>query len=282
MRYGMMALLLIAGGVVAEAGAGEVAAPVAASPDAGRVVAKVQGTEITYADLALRIRLLELERGPIHRSRYTEILRGMAREEVLFQAALVEKVEQGELVKGRLEQVRRAVIIDELLKVKLAEFTKISEDEVRRTYEQNKGQFTREGIRAAHIMLETEAEAMAVRQALRDGQAFGDLARTRSKDTGSAAQGGELGLLVPEMAEPEFAEAVSKLKDGEVSEVVKTAQGYHIIKALGREPVTAPLEEVKGQIRQALVQQKQREAVMMYITSLELGAKPEIFEDQLP
>ena len=81
--------------------------------------------------------------------------------------------------------------------------------------------------------------------------------------------------------EPEFETAAFALKDGEVSGVVKTQYGYHIIKVLAHETTLQPYDEVKDRLREMLGKQKQRDVLMKTMAEYEQGAKTEVYEDRL-
>lgn len=85
-------------------------------------------------------------------------------------------------------------------------------------------------VEASHILVDTEAEANVVLERLNQGEDFAELATELSKDTGSAAYGGELGYFGVGNMVPEFEEAAFNLEIGEISEPVKSQYGYHIIK----------------------------------------------------
>lgn len=93
---------------------------------------------------------------------------------------------------------------------------------------------------ARHILVETEIQAKAAEQLLKDGVPFDQVAKRFSKDTGSGANGGDLGWFGKGQMVPEFEKAVFSLKIGEISQPVKSQFGYHIIQVLGRE--TRPLD----------------------------------------
>jgi parvulin-like peptidyl-prolyl isomerase len=244
-------------------------------------MARVGTAEITYGDLTTRIHLLESEGERIAPERYPEILRGMVREEVLLQAALAEQVDHRPEVKARLEQVRRHLLIDALLKQKLAALGQVTEEEARQAYEEHKGLFTRTEVRVSHIMVATEAEAEAIHKEAVVGKDFAALARAKSQDAGSAEKGGDLGVLTPGLTDPQFEEAAGKLAEGEISPIVKTEQGYHVLKGGARENVVEPFAAVKGRIQEMLSQQKQRQGLVVYVSTLEMTAQPEIFEERL-
>ena len=88
-----------------------------------------------------------------------------------------------------------------------------------------------EKIRCAHILVEKQSVALEVLQKLKNGESFSALAAQYSID-GSRKRGGDLGFFGRGMMVKPFEEAAFKLKPGEVSGLVKTEFGYHIIKRL--------------------------------------------------
>jgi peptidyl-prolyl cis-trans isomerase D len=110
-------------------------------------------------------------------------------------------------------------------------------------------QATETQVLARHILVDTEAEAMAVEELLQQGVDFAEVARKYSKDTGSGQNGGELGWAPASNYVTEFADAVSTLPIGQISEPVKSQFGYHIIQVVAREdlPLAADQLEQKKQ-----------------------------------
>lgn len=90
-------------------------------------------------------------------------------------------------------------------------------------------------VNARHILVNTEAEALDIIAALNAGESFARLANVASIDTGSGAQGGDLGWADTANYIPEFAEAVKTLPIGAISEPVQSTYGYHIIQVRERE-----------------------------------------------
>jgi parvulin-like peptidyl-prolyl isomerase len=136
---------------------------------------------------------------------------------------------------GISEQTVQSVYEVQILRRKLRE--EITQETVR----------TDEQVWARHILVGTEAEAKAALQLINQGIDFAEVARKYSKDTGSGANGGDLGWFGKGMMVPEFEEATFKLKIGEISEPVKSQFGYHIIQVLGRQelPLDASQREQK-------------------------------------
>jgi parvulin-like peptidyl-prolyl isomerase len=104
---------------------------------------------------------------------------------------------------------------------------------------------TEEQVWARHILVETEEEAKSIYERLKNGEDFATLAKELSKDTGSGANGGDLGWFGRGAMVAEFEEVAFKLEIGEISEPVKSQFGYHIIQALGHQEV--PLNDSQYQ-----------------------------------
>jgi peptidyl-prolyl cis-trans isomerase C len=133
----------------------------------------------------------------------------------------------------------------------------VTEEEIRKVYDDEAKKVTEtERIRARHILVASEKEAIAISEKLQAGEKFEDLAKQYSLD-GSKDYGGDLGYFTaPEMV-PEFSKAAFALKKGEVSKPVKTDFGWHIIRMEDRKMGAAqPYDQVKAAIRNALVRQK--------------------------
>ncbi len=249
--------------------------------DGSRVVAKVNQVEVTYEDFAARLRLMEQDRAPVPPERYGEILRALVREEILYQAAVAQRLDEDAGVKRRAEIARRQVIIEELLRRRVEAASQVTEGEVRKAYEENKALFSAETVGVSHIMVKTENDAEAVQAELKAGKAFADVAREKSQDRGSAENGGDLGTLGQGQSEPEFEAAAFALKEGEISGIVKTQYGYHILKGGPHGTTIQPFDEVKDKLRDTLAKQKQRDALMATMKELEQKATTQIYDDRL-
>ncbi len=129
-------------------------------------------------------------------------------------------------------------------------------------------------VHAAHILVETEAEANKALERLAQGESFETLAKELSKDTGSGANGGDLGWIQKGQTVPEFDKAIFEdLKPGETTKTpVKSQFGFHIIKVIARESRATMTEE---QAQQAVEQgipgelQKQRGQALQKLIAAE-------------
>jgi|YelNatPaOPRAMG01_1025707.scaffolds.fasta_scaffold03508_7 parvulin-like peptidyl-prolyl isomerase len=124
---------------------------------------------------------------------------------------------------GISEQEYREMIAVELLREKLRQALA------------EKVPTTAEQVHARHILLDSEEEAKKVLEELKAGADFAELARKYSKDEDTKENGGDLGWFPKGEWEPAFDAVAFSLKVGEISDVVRTSRGYHIIKVEGHE-----------------------------------------------
>ena len=145
----------------------------------------------------------------------------------------------------------------------------VSDDELKVIYQQNIQQYeVPDRVHVEHILLttvgKTDAEVAEIKKQAdsvlaqaRKGANFEDLAKKYSDDPGSKAKGGDLGWLVHGQTVPEFDKAAFNTPKGEISDLVKTQYGFHIIKVLDKENAhTKPFDEVKDSIRTPYLLQK--------------------------
>jgi peptidyl-prolyl cis-trans isomerase D len=151
----------------------------------------------------------------------------------------------------------------------------VTDGEIEAFYRENDRQFqTPEEACARHILVkvkatpdavghsEEEARALAQKalEQVKGGADFAEVAKKTSEDAGTASQGGDLGCFGPGRMVTEFDQAVFSMQDGQISDLVKTQYGFHVIQLVSRkEQATRPLGEVKEGIRQVLSGRKVRE-----------------------
>jgi foldase protein PrsA len=112
-------------------------------------------------------------------------------------------------------------------------------------------------INVSHILLSTEQDAQTALARLHSGESFERVAKEISKDPGTAIRGGKLAPLHRGMLVPEFEDAAFKLKVGEISGIVKTQFGFHIIRKLGEKQLPArSAADAKDEIRAKLEREK--------------------------
>ena len=184
------------------------------------------------------------------------------------------------------DQLERLRLVSQEVKAKI----QIGDQELRDFYETNKSLYTgEESFRARHIFLKipknatkTELEALTVkmevirREARVPAADFAALASRYTEDA-TAKDGGSLGVFKKGDMQGEFAQLLDRLQPGEVSGVVKTATGFHIIKLEERIPGLAkPFEEVKADIEERLYKKKSDERFGQWLAEMKKDATIEI------
>ena len=189
-------------------------------------------------------------------------MQGMAKDEVVrreifSQEAVKRGIAAQADYKAQMELARESILIRELFE-DFKRKNPVTDAEAKAEYDKFKAQATGTEYRASHILVEGEDEAKALIAQIKGGAKFEDLAKAKSKDPGSGANGGDLDFAKPESYVPEFGQAMSKLKNGEMTEApVKTQFGFHIIRLDDTRDAQFPdFEGVKAQIQQRLAQGK--------------------------
>lgn len=134
----------------------------------------------------------------------------------------------------------------------------VTDDDVKTYYDTNLESLkTPEQVRASHVLLKTKEEAEAVLADLKNGGDIAKIAQEKSQDTGSKEAGGDLDFFSKGMMEGPFETAAFAMKVGDLSGIVETSHGFHVIKLTDRkDAVTPTLEEKKEEIREQLINGK--------------------------
>ncbi|HEX5482348.1 MAG TPA: peptidyl-prolyl cis-trans isomerase [Terriglobia bacterium] len=169
----------------------------------------------------------------------------------------------------------------------------VSEADLQRYYNQHLAEYrVPDRVKVAHILFKTtgdtpqqaaqeQATAEKVLEQIKAGANFAQLAKKYSQDTGSAVKGGELGWIERGQTVKAFEDAAFSMKPGQISNLIKTQYGYHIIKVEGRQVAhVETLDDVKDAIRQTLEKQKLAQAQQAVAAKFQqaLKAKPDDFE----
>jgi peptidyl-prolyl cis-trans isomerase C len=206
-------------------------------------------------------------------------------------------------LKSRIyEQALSELVIDRDLKSQV----NVTDDAIKQFYEQNPAQFERPPrVRASHVLIsikdpddpnpnpadrknlpQSQIRARErlmedILQRARDGEDFAELAREYSEDPGSKDTGGEYTFAKGEMV-AEFEAAAFSLKPGQISDIVNTMFGFHIIKLHEKMPAeTIPLESATDDIREFLARRKVEQQLPGYFQRLKTEANTEILEEEL-
>lgn len=179
--------------------------------------------------------------------------------------------------------------VNKLMDTQVAGAAAATDTDAKDFYDKNPDKFKQEErIRASHILIHVDqnappavrakakAQIESILKQARSGADFATLARKYSQDD-SAQAGGDLNYFSPGQMVPQFDAVAFKLKVGQISDVVTTEFGYHIIKVTDRKPArTVPFDEAKPQIMQFLTEQKKQQQADAYIDALKKKSKIEI------
>jgi peptidyl-prolyl cis-trans isomerase D len=158
----------------------------------------------------------------------------------------------------------------------------VPDEDLRRYYAENASRYTQaEERRASHILVKPEPDKKAARakaeellaQVRKAPASFADVARKNSQDPGSAAQGGDLDFFGRGMMTKGFEDAVFAMKPGEISNVVETDFGFHVItltavKGGDKKPFEAVRAEIEAEVRKSLAQKKYAEAAEQFTNTV--------------
>ena len=184
--------------------------------------------------------------------------------------------------RAQLEQMFREMELGRaLIAQQIQPTVEVSDQEIQNFYNEHPQDFQRaEQVHARHILIKADPaadeqtrtiarmKADQVHQRVANGEDFATVAKELSEDS-TAAQGGDLGFFEKGKMVPAFADAAFALQPGQISPVVETQFGYHVIKVEERRPAgTVPLEEAKAPIRRVIVNEKTNVAVGQLVNTL--------------
>ena len=236
-----------------------------------RQQAKELGIKITKKDIEK-----EIDNWVEREYQYVLDYYGMTEEELkerLEQEGMtLEKFKQSirEEIEGRRDQIERQLLEDRI-RAKVVGTIEPTEEELKKYFEDHKYKYaTPEMVRARHILIkvaedateEEVAQARArieeIKRKLDEGADFAELAKEYSEDEATADKGGDLGWFQRGQMVKEFEEAAFALQPGQISDIIRTKYGFHIIKLEDRRPGKG-YEDVKDQVRRDYIDEQKRQ-----------------------
>jgi peptidyl-prolyl cis-trans isomerase C len=237
-----------------------------AKDDSNKVLAKVGSRKIKVADFResytkIPPSYMPKEEGVAARK---QVLDDLVSKELLVLDAYERGLDKEKDVLDNLKKMEEQVLLRDLYNREVIAKAKVTEKELKERYEQMAQE---EEVHTRHIVLSTPEKAQEVLKRAKAGEDFVALAKKYSEDTSTAPTGGDLGFLGKDlMLPPEFRDALFKLQPGQVSEVVRTSLGYHIIKVEEkRKRQLDPFEKMKGTLESKLLMDKRMELAKNYL-----------------
>lgn len=210
-----------------------------------------------------------------------ELLKGLIRRQLILKSKDVEKIRKDPAIIQQVKMYEDQLVMGRFINEKVGKPTAISEDEMKAYYQSHLIQFASPPkVKSSHILLRSRSEAEAVFSKIMKGANFSQLAKEYSIDLPMALEGGSMGVIEKGRGLPEIEKVLFLMKEGEISEIVETRYGFHILTV--NEIITEkykPFDEVSEDIRKILFKEKEAKAFNQMVSEIEKTATITIFEN---
>jgi len=265
--------LWMAGVVLANAGCSDEAVGIQSEAKSGSsVVATVSGEAITTEDLeAVLHKIPEKKRAALRKA----ALGNLIETRVFAEEARKRGLHQDPQVKEAVEKVTNEILARYFVRKRIDPEAEPSEEMLKKFYVDNKDQFlVPEGVQLQHILVKDEQKAEEILISLKEGASFEALAEEQSVAS-SGKKGGHLGWLFKGKMDPDLEKVAFSLEKDALSDVVKTKEGYQVVKVLDRrDQQQFSFEEAKPKIKQRLFWTTKRELVDKYYDGAQVNTHP--------
>lgn len=238
---------------------------------------------VTYTVLVQEAKARNISVTPAEAKQVTDARIGELRKQVPNETAFNKALAERNMTLARLRSdIEKDMVIGKMMEAEMAKQPPLSDADIKAYYDKNPDEFS--GVRASHILIRPEgfdeaskkkarATAEDLAKQAKGGADFAELAKKHSAD-GSAQQGGDLGFFTKGQMVPEFSKAAFSLQPGQISDVVETQFGFHVIKVIERKDVQ--FAEAAEKLRGFLGQQRREQAQEAFIKSLKDKARIEV------
>ena len=258
--------------VLAAGGCGPAKEPADSKPAAtGEVVATYAGQKLTSDEVVKQLEQM----APSARTylsnpeRKRSFVENLIMNDLMFEEGRKLGYVDNPEIERQVDNLRKRLVVQRVMS-KYQTPPAVSDEEVRKYYDDNPSLYSTTQIHASHILLKDEETAKQVLAEVKaNPEKFADIAREKSTDTVSASKGGDLGTFGQGRMVPDFELVAFALQPGQISEVVKTQYGYHVIMVSERkEGERRPFEQVKEQIRTSLRNKALQDQVRAHLDQL--------------
>lgn len=249
------------------------------------VVAIVNGRQIQHSQLEPLITEYKKRTKKDNASQEdkVQLLKNLVRRYLVLQLDSTQELRKSREISSRVKEYEDQLVLEAYIKKNILDFLTVSDEEVKQYYSDNLHKFiSQPTVRASQILLRTEADAKQILKRLQEGENFVELAKQYSIDLPMALEGGSLGIITKGQNMSELGHTIFTLNEGEISPIVKTRFGWHILRVdeIIKQKYT-PFEEVKDKIKVILQQEKEAKAYDAMTRKLEKDADIKIFEKRL-
>ena len=242
----------------------------------GQVVARVNKTVLTDGDVK---DYLPNGAAGISPAQKEEFIRRWVDTELFYQEAIKKGLDKDPKVAKQLRDLKREILANQLLQKEVVEKQVVGEAEVKAYFDQHQTEF-QNNIRYSQIVVQSPEEAASIKTALDGGADFAKIAKERSLEASSRANGGDMaGYLQRGSGEMplDFEEKLFSLAKGATSDPIKLFNGYFIVRVTDRKPVWPPVkyEDVREGLSNGMTMSKQKLAFDALTEELKKTAKVE-------
>ncbi len=249
------------------------------------VLAMVNGVPITKSQLTPLVDQYrdKSKKDSVSKEDKLQILQGLITRQLILQQKESNDIRKEEGVVKQVKEFGDGLVVSAYLTKYVGKHLTVTNDEIKEYYKQNLTKFASPPkVKARHILVRNRKEAEQVMEKLRNKGDFAKLAKEYSIDLPMAREGGSMGTIEKGRTLPELDKALFILNVGEISDIVETRFGFHILTV--DEIITTqyrPFDEVSESIKKAIVLQKEAKAFDEMYEKLGKKAKVEIFEDRV-
>ncbi len=256
-----------------------------AGDDATTILATIGSQKITMADFKEEINSLppQYRQMAADPAMQKEFLDTLVTRTIIYQEGMRQKMLDNPIVKKQIEAFRKKIVVAALLDQEISRKIKdISDAELKSYYDKNLKEFQQpKQVKARHILLKDQKQAEEVRQKLLKGEDFATLAKEFSTGP-SKTRGGDLGFFSREKMVKEFSDVAFSLKPKEISQVVKTKFGSHIIRVDEiKEGRQQTFDEVKTKLGDKIRAERKNQYFKDYVDGLKKQVKVKTYPELL-
>lgn len=171
------------------------------------------------------------------------------------------------------ESLKESILLTLQAQKILGKDIQVTDEELNTFFSENQSSFDKRQLTARHILVKTEEEAKAIKAQLDGGADFATLAKEKSTDTGSAANGGDLGTFGRGRMVAEFEDVAFAMSEGQISDPVQSTFGWHIIQVQKIEGAAPDLAAQKEEVKEQYVAEKVGEQLSTWLQELRTNAQ---------
>ena len=239
------------------------------------VLAVVNGQDITAADYqdeaaALSPYAVKALEDPKNKEKFLENLED---KQLIVQKAESMGLDKDPEMAAKLHRLKDTLLLGEFVKKEILDKANVTDQDVKAYFDQHKADLG--AVRISHILVPTQQEAQDILQKLKAGANFAALAKQYSLDDKTKANGGDLGWVKWEQfGSPSLKDAAFKLKPGEISGIVQSQFGYHIMKVTDKKPaLDSDYDKIKDALKDQVAEKKKEDLFESYVKDLRAKAK---------